>query len=149
MDVDNRAQETPCSTLPVHVQHSQDLQEANPSGKFQCLKADIVHACRHVWKLCQWVIGLQQLFWGSFNGCRCFHPHSAGGALEWLRCHLVHTDIRCFYSWLLGTWKDNSIPWSWLLTSPSLGPQSKPLTSDPIDSDFNDCITFSSRVMDL
>lgn len=51
MDVDNRAQETPGSTLPVHVEHSQDLQEANPSGKFQRLKADIVHACRHVWRL--------------------------------------------------------------------------------------------------
>lgn len=35
MDVDNRAQKTPCSTLPVHMEHSQDLQEANPSGKFR------------------------------------------------------------------------------------------------------------------
>lgn len=53
MNVDNRAQETPCSTLPVHMEHSQDLQEANPSGKFQRLKADIVQACSHVWKLCE------------------------------------------------------------------------------------------------
>lgn len=44
MDVDDRAQEAPCSTLPVHVEHSQDLQEANPSGKSQRLKADIVRA---------------------------------------------------------------------------------------------------------
>lgn len=50
MDVDYRAQETPCSALPVHVEHSQDLQEANPSGKVQDLKADVVRACKHVWK---------------------------------------------------------------------------------------------------
>lgn len=32
MDEDNRAKETPRSSLPVHMEHSQDLQEANPSG---------------------------------------------------------------------------------------------------------------------
>lgn len=53
MDVDNRAQETPCSTLPVHMEHSQDLQEANPSGKLQRLEADTVRACRHVLKVCE------------------------------------------------------------------------------------------------
>lgn len=33
MDEDNRAQETPGSSLPVYVEHTQDLQEANPPGK--------------------------------------------------------------------------------------------------------------------
>lgn len=65
MDVDDRAQEAPCSTLPVHVEHSQDLQEANPSGKSQRLKADIVRAWRYVCRLCEWVFGLQQSLWES------------------------------------------------------------------------------------
>lgn len=33
MDKDNRAQETPGPSLSVHVEHPQDLQEANPPGK--------------------------------------------------------------------------------------------------------------------
>lgn len=33
MDENNRAQETPGSSLSVHMKHSQDLQEPNPSGK--------------------------------------------------------------------------------------------------------------------
>lgn len=33
MDEDNGAQETPGPSLPVHMEHSQDLQEANPSGR--------------------------------------------------------------------------------------------------------------------
>ena len=33
MDEDDGAEETPGSSLPVHVEHSQDLQEANPSEK--------------------------------------------------------------------------------------------------------------------
>lgn len=38
MDKNNRAQETPGSSLPVHVEHSQNLQETNPPGKSQVLK---------------------------------------------------------------------------------------------------------------
>lgn len=33
VDEHNRAQETPGPSLPVHVEHSQDLQEANSPGK--------------------------------------------------------------------------------------------------------------------
>lgn len=33
MDEDNRAQETPGSSLSVNMEHTQDLQEANPSEK--------------------------------------------------------------------------------------------------------------------
>lgn len=33
MDEDNGAKQTPGSSLAVHMEHSQDLQEANPSGK--------------------------------------------------------------------------------------------------------------------
>lgn len=38
MDEDNRAQETPGSSLPVHMEHSQDLQETNPSWEKKALK---------------------------------------------------------------------------------------------------------------
>lgn len=72
MDVDYGAQETPRPTLPVHMEHSQDLQEANPSGKYQCLKADAVCACRQVCKLCEWVFGLQQFLWESILGLQVF-----------------------------------------------------------------------------
>lgn len=37
MDKNNRAQETPGSSLPVDMEHTQDLQEANPSGKQQAV----------------------------------------------------------------------------------------------------------------
>lgn len=33
MDENNGAQETPGSSLSVHMKHSQDLKETNPSGK--------------------------------------------------------------------------------------------------------------------
>lgn len=72
MDVDDRAQETPRPTLPVHVEHSQDLQEANPSGKYQRIKADTVRACRQLCKLCEWVFGLQQFLWESILGLQVF-----------------------------------------------------------------------------
>lgn len=71
MDVDDRAQETPRPTLPVHVEHSQDLQEANAPGKYQHLKADVVRACRHISKLCKWVFELQFL-WESILGLQVF-----------------------------------------------------------------------------
>lgn len=38
MDEDNRSQETPGSSLPVHMEHSQDLQEANPSWEKKGIK---------------------------------------------------------------------------------------------------------------
>lgn len=44
MDEDNRAQETPGSSLSVNMEHTQDLQEANAAGKQQwCLNAVYSH----------------------------------------------------------------------------------------------------------
>lgn len=42
MDEDDGAQEPPGSALSVHVKHSQDLQEANPSGTQTCSSAQVV-----------------------------------------------------------------------------------------------------------
>lgn len=43
MDEDDGAEETPGPPLPVHVEHSEDLQEADPPGKYQRLVVKCPH----------------------------------------------------------------------------------------------------------